>query len=145
MVRQDNGTVCQDNGTVWQDNGTVRRDNGAVWHIHAGARVQLRVVTPSRRHHVALTSPLPAGLEPQPQFAAGVAVEPRSGCELWHQDLRDDRADMFAQTLDRGIWSHSFLTHALTRGRFSAPGPRVEEMYTPETFARGRSEIVVIE
>jgi uncharacterized protein YfaS (alpha-2-macroglobulin family) len=43
----------------------VRRDPEGVWHVKAGARVRVRLtmVATSRRYHVALVDPLPAGLE----------------------------------------------------------------------------------
>src|SRR5689334_24937086 len=43
----------------------VTRDGEGVWHIKAGSRVRVRLslVAPARRYHVALTDPLPAGLE----------------------------------------------------------------------------------
>ncbi|HEX9190017.1 MAG TPA: alpha-2-macroglobulin family protein, partial [Vicinamibacteria bacterium] len=48
------------------DASDVRRDPDGTWRIRAGARVGVRLtmVAPSRRYHVALVDPLPAGLEP---------------------------------------------------------------------------------
>jgi uncharacterized protein YfaS (alpha-2-macroglobulin family) len=34
---------------------------------------------------------------------------------------------------------------ATTPGRFVAPPPKAEEMYSPEVFGRGASELVVVE
>src|SRR6185436_10483946 len=47
------------------DASDVRRDADGTWHIKAGAtvRVKLTLVAPTRRYHVALVDPLPAGLE----------------------------------------------------------------------------------
>ncbi|HEX8119068.1 MAG TPA: hypothetical protein VF521_17455, partial [Pyrinomonadaceae bacterium] len=47
------------------DAAEVRRDGEGTWHIKAGAtvRVKLTMVAPTRRYHVALVDPLPAGLE----------------------------------------------------------------------------------
>ena len=47
------------------DPADVRRDEDGVWRIRAGARVRvtLTMAAPSRRVHVALMDPLPAGLE----------------------------------------------------------------------------------
>jgi len=44
----------------------VRRDATGTWFVKAGAKVkiQLTMVAPSRRYHVALVDPLPAGFEP---------------------------------------------------------------------------------
>ncbi|HWB82002.1 MAG TPA: alpha-2-macroglobulin family protein, partial [Nannocystaceae bacterium] len=48
------------------DDGDVKRDKDGTWRIKAGARVRVRLkmVAESRRYHVALVDPLPAGLEP---------------------------------------------------------------------------------
>ena len=43
----------------------VKRDSQGVWHVKSGARVRVRLtmVAPTRRYHVALVDPLPAGFE----------------------------------------------------------------------------------
>ncbi len=90
----------------------VIRDAKGVWHIKAGARVRVTVTMVSRsaQSHVALTDPLPAGLEAlNPALATtsqdlagknanSAATDPLSWNPTWydHQDLRDDRAEAFA-------------------------------------------------
>jgi uncharacterized protein YfaS (alpha-2-macroglobulin family) len=55
--------------------GDVRRDDSGVYHVKRGARVRTRLymVVPAERHYVALSDPLPAGLE---AMDAELAVTP---------------------------------------------------------------------
>lgn len=146
----------------------VSRDADGTWRIEAGARVRVRVtvVAPTRRYHVALVDPLPAGLEP---LNPGLAVterlpeederslflgtnrpglrrrRPRQGPWYEHQNLRDERAEAFVTLLWEGVHEYTYVARATTPGRFVVPPPRAEEMYHPETFGRGATAIVVVE
>ena len=151
----------------------VRRDDDGAWHVRAGsrARVRLTLVAPSRRYHVALVDPLPAGLEPMnaelattgtvpgdggsevtPLGAPGLGG-PRHPGEWWwwsrpwfdHQNLRDDRVEAFSALLWEGVHTYRYVTRATTPGFFVVPPPKAEEMYAPETFGRGASDRVVVE
>ena len=137
----------------------VTRDAAGTWHIKAGARVKvhLEMVSRSAQTHVALTDPLPAGLEilnPDlattsedlgPTTTAGSAL-PTSWYATWydHQNLRDDRAEAFATYLQGGVYDYSYLAKATTDGTFVAPPARAEQIYAPETFGRGASDRVVV-
>lgn len=141
------------------DPGDVWLDANGVWHVRAGARVRVRLslVADSRRYHVALVDPLPAGLEPVnpalsvsgdlPQ-APGRPVEP-----FWwwywtwyeHQNLRDDRAEAFATLLWDGIYDYTYVTRATTPGTFVVPPATAEEMYAPDVFGRSASAVFVVE
>jgi alpha-2-macroglobulin len=138
----------------------VRRDADGTWHIKAGAkvRVKLTLVAPTRRYHVALTDPLPAGLEAlNPALAVtGSVPEDRKVAPAnfgwwwirpWfqHQNLRDERAEVFTSLLWEGVYSYTYVARATTPGTFVVPPPRAEEMYHPETFGRGSTDRVVIE
>jgi alpha-2-macroglobulin len=151
----------------------VRKDADGTWHIKAGsrARVRLTMVATSRRHHVALVDPLPAGLEPSnPTLRVTGALPegpddtvtvlgapglggPRLGGAWWwwnrpwfeHQNLRDERVEAFASLLFEGVYTYSYVARATTPGTFVVPPPRAEEMYHPETFGRGASDRVVVE
>ncbi len=134
-----------------------RLDNGD-WEIRAGARVavELTLVAPSRRYHVALIDPLPAGLEPiNPALA--VSESPVDEASLrrpergwwwgpWyqHQNLRDERAEAFTSLLPGGVYHYRYHARATTPGEFVVPPARVEEMYHPETFGRSASTRVFI-
>ncbi len=61
-----------------------------------------------------------------------------------HQNLRDERAEAFTSLLPAGVYTYEYTARALTPGRFIAPPPKAEEMYHPETFGRGKGDILVI-
>ncbi len=155
------------------DPADVRRDDDGTWHVHAGARVRIRVrmTARSRRYHVALVDPLPAGFEALDPSLATTAADagtggskvgvvgapglggPGRGAGHWwwrvrpwhdHQNLRDDRVEAFSRLLWEGEYEYTYLARATTPGSFTAPPPRAEEMYTPETFGRGATDRVVI-
>ena len=142
----------------------VERLEDGTWKIKAGAtvRVKLTMNTPGLRHHVALVDPLPAGLEPintelegnedltnRDATRSGSASVLGSDATMsagWyeHQNLRDERAEAFATTIQEGDYSYSYMARATTSGKFVASPPKAEEMYTSETFGRGQSDTVVI-
>ena len=142
------------------DPGDVRREDDGTWTIKAGARVRvrLRMVAPTRRYHVALVDPLPAGLEPQnPVLATTGALPPdpeaqaRGRGPWWwfrpwyeHQNMRDERVEAFTTLLWEGVHTYDYVARATTPGRFVVPPPKAEEMYHPETFGRGPGDIVVV-
>ena len=120
-------------------------------------RVRLSMVAPARRYHVALVDPLPAGLEAQnPALATTGALppDPASGADRpwpwwsrsWfeHQNLRDERVEAFTSLLWEGVHRYSYVARATTPGRFVVPPTKAEEMYHPETFGRGGTDIVVV-
>jgi uncharacterized protein YfaS (alpha-2-macroglobulin family) len=143
------------------DPADVRQDPAGGWHVRAGARVRvtLTMTAPSRRLHVALVDPLPAGFEavnaelqgarPVPP---GPADAPSGDWGWWwrrywyeHQNLRDQRAEAFTSLLRAGTYTWSYVARATTPGTFVAPPPHAEEMYSPETFGRGASDRVIVE
>ncbi|MFW5878224.1 MAG: alpha-2-macroglobulin family protein, partial [Myxococcota bacterium] len=143
------------------DPDDVRREEDGTWVVKAGARVRVKLdlVAPARRYHVALVDRLPAGLEPMNPALAVTGQVPQEEASarstrgrpwFWwrpwyeHQNLRDERAEAFASLLWAGVHGYSYVARATTPGRFVAPPPTVEEMYHPETFARGSGEIVVV-
>jgi hypothetical protein len=157
----DRGFVVERTYEAVDDPGDVRRGEDGTWRVKAGARVRVttNVVVPARRTHVALVNPLPAGLEvlnpalkgtestPPPDDGDG--PRPLGSWSWWwaweHVNLRDDRVEAFASLLHAGSYEHSVLARATTPGRFVAPPPKAEEMYHPETFGRGGTDVVVVE
>jgi uncharacterized protein YfaS (alpha-2-macroglobulin family) len=152
----------------------VTRGADGTWHVKAGARVRvtLTMVAPSRRYHVALVDPLPAGLEAQNAALATTGTLPPSGRDetvsvmgapglggstqmghwwwwtrVWyeHQNLRDDRVEAFASLLWEGVYSYSYVARATTAGSFVVPPTKAEEMYHPETFGRAATDRLVVE
>jgi uncharacterized protein YfaS (alpha-2-macroglobulin family) len=139
----------------------VARDDNGVWHIKAGAKVRVRLtlVAPTRRYHVALVDPIPAGLEPMnPELATtgSIPQDPKQEVTTprwwwwsrpWyeHQNLRDERAEAFTSLLWEGVYNYSYVARATTPGIFVVPPSKAEEMYHPETFGRGATDRVVVE
>jgi uncharacterized protein YfaS (alpha-2-macroglobulin family) len=140
----------------------VTRDDDGTWRIKAGARVRVRLemVAESRRYHVALVDPLPAGLEPMNPALATTGALPADpegdseGGDRWwwwwrtwyeHQNLRDERVEAFTSLLWEGVHDYDYVARATTPGEFVVPPPKAEEMYHPETFGRGASDRVIVE
>lgn len=139
----------------------VRRDAEGVWHIKAGAKVRVRLTmaAPSRRYHVALVDPMPAGLEalnPALAVTESIPQDERmqiKGREWWwwsrpwfeHQNMRDERVEAFTSLLWEGVYTYSYVARATTPGNFVVPPAKAEEMYHPENFGRTSSDRVSIE
>jgi hypothetical protein len=154
----DHGFAVQRRFMAVDDPGDVRRDDDGRWRIRAGARVrvELDMVTTSRRYHVALVDSLPAGLEalnPALPVSQSVPVDPERILlhERWrsdwyeHQNLRDARVEAFTSLLWEGVYRYSYVARATTPGEFIVPPARAEEMYQPETFGRSGTDRVVID
>ena len=113
------------------------------------------MAAPSRRVHVALVDPLPAGLEllnPELAVTGNLGDEPNRNRGRWwegswyrHQNLRDERAEAFTPYLWAGVYQYSYMARATTPGVFVAPPAKAEEMYAPETFGRSGTDWVVVE
>jgi len=145
------------------DKKDVTRDAQGVWHVKAGARVRVKLtmVAPSRRYHVALVDPLPAGLEAMNPALAVTGEIPRDdnpgkGMDVrqwwywtmyWyqHENLRDERVEAFTTLLWEGVYNYSYVARATTPGSFVVPPTKAEEMYNPETFGRSGTDRVVVE
>ena len=158
LAPADHGFTVERIYEAVDDPEDVRRDDDGVWHIRAGARVRVRLTmaAPSRRVHVALVDPLPAGLEilnPELAVTGALPQDPnssRSGRWWWgswyqHQNLRDERAEAFTSYLWAGVYQYSYMARATTPGAFVAPPAKAEEMYAPETFGRTGTDWVVVE
>lgn len=162
LAAADHGFTVQRVYEPVDDPEDVRREADGSWRIQAGSRVRvhLTMVAPARRYHVALVDPLPAGLEAQnPALATTGALPPapedegRAERPWWwwarpwfeHQNLRDERVEAFTTLLWVGVHKYSYVARATTPGRFVVPPPKAEEMYHPETFGRGATDIVVVQ
>lgn len=132
----------------------VRQRADGSWEIASGAavRVKLTMTIPARRHHVALTDHLPAGLEPLNPALENTAQQDESRhrqsapgpwpVPRWyqHHQLRDDRAEAFSTQLEAGVYHYEYIALATTPGRFVVPPAEAEEMYRPETFGRSATD-----
>ena len=169
----DHGFTVERRYEAVDDPADVRRDGDGTWRVKAGTRVRVRLslVAESRRYHVALVDPLPAGLEAlnpalavtgalppdQPQTvdvigAPGLGGPGRPGHWWWwrrtwfeHQNMRDERVEAFTSLLWEGVYTYTYIARATTPGSFVVPPTKAEEMYHPETFGRGGSDRVIVE
>ena len=129
--------------------------------LHAGdlVKVTLTVDTLETRRYVAVDDPLPAGLEPvtldfattAKAYAAAVGDANESE-NYWdytptfnHVEQKDDRVTLFADYMESGSHTHSYLARATTSGTFLGPATRVHEMYHPETFGQGAAYELVVQ
>jgi len=109
--------------------------------------------------YLALTDPLPAGVEPidgwlqttARDLAEEATRETESGWASWwrrgtfnHVDRHDDRIVAFATRLGSGRHEFSYLVRATTAGTFHAAGTRLEAMYAPELGGRSRAATLTI-
>jgi uncharacterized protein YfaS (alpha-2-macroglobulin family) len=127
-------------------------------------RVRVRIGSPQERHFVAISVPVPAGLEivdttlastalaDAQRGAAGPAEEYEEeteeaqepddpwGHRFWspfvHEERRDARLVLFADRLPPGLHLATFVARATTPGTFVLQPAHAEEMYTPEVFGR---------
>jgi hypothetical protein len=149
-------TVQRTYKAVDKPEDVVQQADGS-WLIKAGSRVKVEVtmVAPTRRYHVALTDPLAAGLETiNPALKGGeeppAATVNAPGARMWwgrwfqHENLRDERAEAFTTLLWDGVWEYAYIARATTPGRFVVPPAKAEEMYSPEVFGRSASDVVVV-
>ena len=153
----DRGFVVQRTYEAVDDPADVWRDDNGVWHVKAGAevRVRLTMTADSRRTHVALVDPLPAGVEIlNPALAPTEDISPdtRASAGSWwwwqwfnHQNMRDDRAEAFTNYLRAGTYEYTYVARATTPGTFVVPPTKAEEMYTPETFGRSATDKLIVE
>jgi alpha-2-macroglobulin len=123
-------------------------------------RVTVTLTVRGEDRFMALTDPLPAGMEPIDggfQTTAADLSRATSRMELqsdgwswWKQggfeyvEKYDDRVEAFATKLGAGRHEFAYLVRATTPGTFSAPGTRVEAMYAPEVEGRAAGGTVTI-
>jgi hypothetical protein len=121
------------------------------WTIKAGARIRVKVqmVNSANRYHVALVDYLPAGFEIINSELANSSSTGEKTQTFWnwfdHQNLRDNRTEAFSSYLNSGVWEYKYVVRATTLGNFVAPPAKAEEMYSPETFGRSKTDFVRVE
>ncbi len=119
--------------------------------LEAGQIVAMDLTIESRTptHYVVLDAPIPAGLDPinldlGKGGRASLPVSGTQGAWINHQELRNDRALLFADALPAGTHRHTVFLRATTPGRFSLPPAKAEQMYAPEVFGRTDGRAVAI-
>lgn len=157
----DHGFAIERSYEAVDEPGDVTRLPDGTWKVKAGAqvRVRLTMVAENRRYHVALVDALPAGLEPMNPALAVTGTVPQDTKEqasrgrFWwwsrtwyeHQNMRDERVEAFSSLLWAGVHKYDYVTRATTPGRFVVPPAKAEEMYSPETFGRSSSDVLIVE
>jgi uncharacterized protein YfaS (alpha-2-macroglobulin family) len=158
LAASDHGFAVSRRYEPVDDASEVKQRADGTWVIKAGARVRVRVtmVAESRRYHVALVDPIPAGLEPMNPELATTGSIPQDPAQqkkrgYWwrrswyeHQNMRDERVEAFASLLWAGVHEYSYVATATTPGQFVVPPAKAEEMYAPETFGRSGSDRVIV-
>ncbi|MCY4456079.1 MAG: Ig-like domain-containing protein [Chloroflexi bacterium] len=127
-------------------------------------RVELTVIAPHDRLFVLVEDFLPAGLEPinprlnivspdlirqleEDRVSASHGAAPGYYAPWYgwyyspwqYVDIRDDRVELHASRLYRGVHQYIYYARATTPGEFIVPPARAEESYFPEVFGRSDS------
>jgi hypothetical protein len=112
--------------------------------------IDLALTSDEEREHVAVTIPLPAGMEPfdlSLGHNAGLIapnLAPLLQLDVAAEELHKDRISIFVRRLERGLpRRHTVYARAATPGTFLAPGAHAEAMYTPSV--QGRAGVQKIE
>jgi uncharacterized protein YfaS (alpha-2-macroglobulin family) len=146
-----------DHGIVVERSYLDPETKAPVTLVHLGQQVlvRLKVSSPIARAHIAVVDRLPAGFEPVlRRFANADGWQNRPARPRWwyergtswqNEELRDDRMQIFADTLARGGSEHEYLVRAGSTGTFVAPPASADAMYDPAVQGRsagGSLEIV---
>ena len=129
-------------------------------------RVTLTFRLSKERRFVAVTDPLPAGVEAVESWFSTTsrdlaAQQDRQRTEegggedtdwqnWWrfggfdHIERHDDRVQLFATRLDEGVHEFSYIVRATTAGTFRTAPARAEEMYSPEIFGRTATSVIEV-
>jgi hypothetical protein len=153
-----------DNGMAIERRYSTRTAGGAGSEsFQAGelVTVTLRFHLTKERRFVAVTDPLPAGLEPvESWFAttasalsreAGTSDDGETDWTAWwrrggfdYVERHDDRVLLFATRLSEGDHEFSYVARATTAGSFRTAPAHAEEMYEPEVFGRTGTSLIEV-
>lgn len=111
-------------------------------------RVDIYVSVPTARNFVAISDPIPGGLEPinrnlatAVQLSTNTTEEP-TNYNTWgfyHQELHNDAAQFYADYLPAGSYHLTYTAQAIAAGSFTVMPTTAEEMYNPDVYGRGVS------
>ena len=117
-------------------------------------KVTLRLTSPTSRTYVVVDDALPAGLEPVTEAFVtsdqSMLETADTGSDRWwgsftHTEMQDDRVLLFADYLEPGEHTYSYVARATTAGTFEHPPAEAEMMYRPETRGHTATGTVVVE
>ncbi|PIE33631.1 hypothetical protein CSA56_10980 [candidate division KSB3 bacterium] len=110
-------------------------------------KIEVTLTTPRDRLFVFVDDPLPAGFK---ALNFGLKTTDQSLREFIENDTpfryseyKDDRVVFYADYIEQGVYTVSYLVSAEHSGSFNLPPTFASEMYTPEVF--GQSSVDVIE
>ncbi len=113
-------------------------------------KVRIKINVSAERNYVAVVDPIPAGTEIEDSYLKTTSLENQRklGKISWHFnhiEKYDDRMQIFADNLPQGEHEFSYILRVTSKGTFSVPPTKVEEMYNPEVFGTTKGEIVKVE
>ncbi len=155
----DNGFRLERTYAPYVESGT--RPSSSTYKAGDLVRVTLTFHLTKERRFVAVTDPLPAGVEPVESWFATTAAslareqDDQGGSEgswlSWferggfdHVERFDDRVQLFATRLSEGQHEFSYIVRATTAGTFRTAPARAEEMYEPDVFGRTGTAMIEI-
>ncbi len=123
-------------------------------------RVVLDFDLTKERRWVAVTDPIPAGLEPVESWFNTTArdlageqedtEEQGTWMDWWerggfdHVERHDDRVLLFGTRLAEGHHTFNYVCRATTAGTFRTAPAHAEEMYEPEVFGRTGTDVIEV-
>ncbi|MDR1309435.1 MAG: hypothetical protein LBL95_06010, partial [Deltaproteobacteria bacterium] len=120
-------------------------------------QVTVTLMTPEDRHDLVLEDRIPAGFETinlrflsEDQTLVPGTDPESTGWKytdsFWfdHQEIWPDRVSVYADFLPAGVYTFSYLVRPVTLGTYQVPGPRAEEMYSPEVYGRGPGQTLSV-
>ncbi|MGH8191099.1 MAG: MG2 domain-containing protein [Rhodanobacteraceae bacterium] len=154
----DAGMTVSRHYFVQRDNKWQPVKSGTILERGEIVRVDLDVDTPTERHHVVLTDPLPGAFEAVNRLLAtsaqtlpaeqpGVAILMFDGGAwpnmsvvtggFYHRETAFDAVRFFADDLPAGHYVVVYSAQVIAPGTFIAPAPQIKEIYQPDVFGRG--------
>ncbi|MBV9439455.1 MAG: hypothetical protein JOZ24_05645, partial [Candidatus Eremiobacteraeota bacterium] len=109
--------------------------------------VELQIITDRPAERVAITDPIPAGLEAvDTSFATAshAARVPSAPWQIGDQQIRADRIEAYADRLDPGIYRLHYLVRSVTEGNYLWPGTEAHVIQQPDVFGRAATTRVII-
>ena len=123
-------------------------------------KVDIYVKLPAAREFVVVDDPIPGGLEAVNRDLANTSIVDadaarENGGDSWldygsgfysfyHKELRNDRAVFYSEYLEAGNYHLSYTAQAIASGKFSIMPVKAEEMYDPDVYGKGVTEILTI-
>ncbi len=109
--------------------------------------VELDIIADHPVERVLITDPLPAGFEAvDTSFAttSKALKTPDTDWKIGDQQIRVDRIEAYADSLDAGIYRLHYLARSVTPGTFSWPGAEAHLVDRPDEFGRSAATAVTV-